>query len=234
MAHSVSGFRSENWSEADREQRLAELQALEDDMAEQQGREARTVRTDRDLPVEQQCDGYGYYWSAEPEYITIDEDSLDNPMECMDTVIHEGRHAYQDDVVNDRIENDVPESTKESWAQNNECYQACGEKDVAFCDYYFQPIEADTNQYAKEMMDSYYDELGDDEAYSQYQSDSHREFYQAHFEAQETYGENYMQAIDNKVKTEYQAEHTSQEQASERNEEQSQAQASDKADGISY
>ena len=111
-------FRSQNWYNlrGGDNARLSQLQALENNMAKSQGRNPRTVVIDNSIS------NGGYYRSNGQGGGTIhvsENDLHNNSFECMDTVLHEGRHAYQDDVINDRIPNSETVATKESWAHDD-------------------------------------------------------------------------------------------------------------------
>ncbi len=97
-------------------------------------------------------------------------DVIDNGFKCMDTIIHEGRHAYQDDVINGRITK--YELLREIWGKNDclGCYITHAEAIAAneYCDYYFQPQEIDAYKYAKHQMAQIEESLKEDPKYQEY------------------------------------------------------------------
>lgn len=64
---------------------------------------------------------------------------------ALDTILHEGRHAYQDQVVNNLIEHDNLVE-KNEWKYNNEHYYS---PEKNYEKYWKQPIEVDARNFAK-------------------------------------------------------------------------------------
>lgn len=96
-------FESKNWNRLNFVQRVDALQGLENEMARQQGREPRTL-----VPETMEPSTAGYYNQEDPLRIYINESNIysnepGNNYDLMDTVIHEGRHAYQDDCIYNRL-----------------------------------------------------------------------------------------------------------------------------------
>lgn len=166
---SLSSFRSENWEQLTSEQRLAELQEVENNLAAEQGRNAKKVikqhyEPHRDEQGEVAGITLGEYGRSEeqPEgAIYINEDVLardDCSYECLETVIHEGRHAYQDD-----------HSENEEWNHNmSGGYQDPNQENTDRVDYRFQPVEADANDYADTKMAEYSSEFQGDATHNDY------------------------------------------------------------------
>ena len=161
----INSFKSDNWKSLSDGARKKQLQALENDMAKEQGRKPRRVVIDPAY-----SDG-GCYTTDGKGGGTIHVSRNDlhkNSFECMDTVIHEGRHAYQDDVINNRITNSEADDIKLSWAHNDldGCYITNSEGSC--CDYYYQPQEADAYGFAKLKMDDRSSLFADDPQYQDY------------------------------------------------------------------
>lgn len=160
----MDDFQTEKWDRLSAKERLNHLQSLENDMAAEQGRKARKV-------TPKQCDCCGSYDWENPNKLYINQSYLESRVpgeqyDAMDTVIHEGRHAYQHDCIEGKIKN-PPESqdTISTWSKNrpDEIYNTDD-----FSRYRFQPIEADANDYANDKMASYKDKFDKDFNYKSY------------------------------------------------------------------
>lgn len=161
----MDDFQTKNWSRLSEKERLNRLQSLENDMAKEQGRVARKV--------EPRPTNYcGWYDREQPDKLFINQDYLDRRLPCdqydaMNTVIHEGRHAYQHDCVEGKIHTspEKPE-TLSMWSKNNtnEIYLDTDD----FSRYRFQPIEADANDYADKKMESFQNRFHKDPNYKSY------------------------------------------------------------------
>ena len=113
----------------------------------------------------------------------------------MRTTLHEGRHAYQDDIVNgrcslfdnsDTVDIKLVLNSKELWKQNwpTHEYGVYYESNVVERpEYRYQPIEADANDYAIIKMNSFFDELKADPNYGQNQEECARENLEDYSEA---------------------------------------------------
>lgn len=90
-------FHTSNWRKLSFEERLEALQMLENDYAKKQGRAPRIVEAEKMEGLE-----YMGYYNPKQDLIKINEDHVkrdDYNYCCVETVIHEGRHAYQIDVI---------------------------------------------------------------------------------------------------------------------------------------
>lgn len=126
-------FRADTWSGLSREERLDALQELENRAAEELGNQPCEIRTER-----MNGSTYGYYSNGQ---ITINENLINDGIlrfedvdgtiieyaprdinaQMMDTIHHENYHAYQDEVIHDRLEHDdVAESAL--WKANDANY----------------------------------------------------------------------------------------------------------------
>lgn len=162
-----SQFQTSNWKNlVTKSERLTLLQKLEDTMANEQGRDGRKVKTDESV-VGMAC---GYYDSNQPQYLYINECYIaeySNNYCAMDTVIHEGRHAYQYDAINTYLLNGTIQGSKlgnapkaptnrdiELWIKNsmisNKPPYRKNHRKQAY--YMFQPCEDDAHGYAYERM----------------------------------------------------------------------------------
>ena len=99
-------FQKDNWNNASYQERMDAYQSLEHYMAEREGRAERQIvfgNMDKESPG-----AVGYYTSAD-DRLHMDTGYLTgnrNPYDGMDTVIHEGRHAYQADAMNGYVSPD--------------------------------------------------------------------------------------------------------------------------------
>ena len=69
-----------------------------------------------------------------------------NPKEVMETVMHESRHAYQDFAINNPEKVSVNSDTIATWKYNFDHYIS---PEYDYEAYYYQPIEADANDFAE-------------------------------------------------------------------------------------
>lgn len=197
----ITRVRTENWKLASPEQRIQILQDLEDGVAKEQGREARRVS-----PTKMSDDGYcGKYDSNKPDEIQINEDYLDDRLVdqginylCMETILHEGRHAYQDDAMNGKIQHDRSET--ELWKMNNTGNIYKTEQNGY---YRYQPVEADANDFSHAEINDLHKYLGDDPGYDKYFVN--REYSDSLYkeDARTKYGDDYQKEIANSVREQY-------------------------------
>lgn len=163
-------FKSENFKNASVEERMNAFQALEHDMAQQQGRKERQIVFEDMKPNE--C---GYYTSEDDKihlnsaYIS-DEGAINNlQYDGMDTVIHEGRHATQADCINGYC--DPPD---DKLSRNMEGMRDCEVTGVYSegsdtGNYRLLPNEYDAFSYANDVMSGDMSKhFNDDPAYSDY------------------------------------------------------------------
>lgn len=151
-------FASENWKALSLDDRKSAIQALENDFAFREGRPAKPV------VLESMREGLYGGWYPEQDKICINERlvkdgtlyrSQKQPMksanlQIMDTVIHEGYHAYQTHALeNPDIHNDKAQLRE--WALNEGRYYGNGHE------YFIQPQERDAwrfgYQHTSEILD---------------------------------------------------------------------------------
>jgi len=151
-------IKPENWESLDEPQRLEALQNVENQMAEIQGRPALPIQ-ETDLPA----NTFGQY---DGENIQINGESImDNHMpvnDFVDTIIHEGRHAYQDYAIqNPGFE--VDSEKVNQWAENFEPGNYLTPEEFGQELYMNQPVEADAWSYASRITSAIYpDSQGSD------------------------------------------------------------------------
>lgn len=149
------GLTGEKWVSLEEDEKIEILQTIENHMAIESSRKACTIvgcwlYTGEDGIV------LGAY-SRETQTIFINTSQLDpdskfgrDPDRIITTCIHEGRHAYQNQVVSGLIRHDNLEEA-EQWSENlsEDNYITYQENPVA---YYMQPVEVDARTFAEERM----------------------------------------------------------------------------------
>lgn len=129
------------WDNLTPDERLDTLQNIENTMADIQGRSPIMVVSDDAL-------GENVFGGYNGETIVVNANHLNSDMpvdEFIDTIVHEGRHAYQDYAVNNP---GVISNTElvNSWAENQANYLTADEYGQEL--YVTQPIESDAWSYA--------------------------------------------------------------------------------------
>lgn len=136
----IEEIRPEVWQNLEAGERLAVLQSIEDRMAAIQARPAVTVSAH-----EMDASTFGG-WNGQA--IELNAAHLASDMsvsEFVDTIVHEGRHAFQDYAIqNPGVVSDA--SIVNAWAENRENYLRAEEYGQEL--YMAQPLEADAWAYA--------------------------------------------------------------------------------------
>ena len=149
------GLTCDKWIELDDSQKIEVLQTIENQMAIEAGRAACPV-VGRWLYSGEDGIVLGSY-SRDSQTIYINASQFDpdskygqSPDRIITTCIHEGRHAYQNQVVNGIVEHDNP-GEAEIWKENlsDDGYISYQENPVA---YYMQPVETDARSFAEHRM----------------------------------------------------------------------------------
>ena len=163
----LDSFNRENWSNSSYQDRMNAYQSLEHCMAKEQGRAERQVVFEDFSKTHP--DAVGYY-SKNDDKLHMDIGYLNgskNPYDGMDTVIHEGRHAYQHDCINGFAQPDSKlqpnmQGIKENDLDDN-YYSGGG-------NYFYQPLEYDAHTYANNVMNrpEFKEHLSNDEHYNKY------------------------------------------------------------------
>jgi hypothetical protein len=142
----IPELRPEVWrGMVDDAQRLKVLQGIEDKMARIQERPPVPVVAEQTKPGE-----FGGYIRAEGKIIVSLEHMRSNDIrEIMDTIVHEGRHAYQDyAVTHPGFHSD--QAQVEAWDWN--CRHYMRAEQVGQSAYMQQPVEADAWAYANRIV----------------------------------------------------------------------------------
>jgi len=146
----IDGLREDTWSESDRTGRLGVLQETEDVIADIHGRPSVEVEVDDSAPK-------GVFGGYNPENNTIAISGWhidsDDVHEVADTMVHEGRHAYQEYAMqNPGFHPDADEV--EDWRENSRNYldaETYGQEA-----YQNQPLEADAWENGSAIADRLY------------------------------------------------------------------------------
>ena len=153
-------FIEKNWYSMDKASRLAVLQEVENRRARLDGREP--VRLEEGSREEfEKPESMGYYSDTE-RVIRVNYRFLEgasaahSPMQALDTVVHEGRHAMQHDVVREHPDKVAIQILNE-WRSSTAKYFAPPSKDDPdgarkFAIYAMQSIEIDARRTAREEL----------------------------------------------------------------------------------
>jgi hypothetical protein len=140
----IAGLHLEKWREGDVSDRKAALEQIDKRLAEFQGRPEVAIKYRDDLEDYEA----GYYNPNTGEmHINLRDVLDDNPYEAVNTVAHEGRHAYQVHATrHDGFHHDVDEV--ERWRDNFRPGNYIRTEDgFSQEDYENQPVEADAFSY---------------------------------------------------------------------------------------
>ena len=154
----IEGLDYNSWKELTCEERLSVLQELEYKVAEIEHRPASVVRME-DLGDPSGHKGYCQqnFWGNNSTLTLnsqcLSDSSMSEYFESLDTVIHEGRHAYQNYNLDHREVNPDMVSTSE-WRRNMEEGYRSPEL-YGFRAYLTQPVEVDARTFAQNVIDQY-------------------------------------------------------------------------------
>lgn len=171
----IDGIQYENWVNQTMEGKVALLNELEQKIAMIAHRPAANIRSEQ-----MEADLFGYQLNGD---IAINESMLEvsgaDPAildKMLETLIHEGRHAYQHYNVEERMVHQS-EAQVESWRENfeqigyadgepiripiigNFTYTNEGLAQIGARLYYYQPVEIDARVFAADTMSTYHKHL---------------------------------------------------------------------------
>lgn len=159
-------FRGDIWETMSPTERRHLLQDVENHVAKEQNRQPRAIIASKMGSISD-CGGYD---QVTPYVLSINEDHLNDESAkkgynyvCLDTILHEGRHGFQDDAIQGKLTND-PEKTQ-IWKENSAAYK-CMQQDPAY--YRFQPLEADAHEAGYSDTDQIHTAIGNDPSYEKY------------------------------------------------------------------
>ena len=146
----MEGLRFEEWKELSFDQRVELLQKLEYAMAQIEH------RPPCELNVEKLDEGDFGYFSKSSLDITLNSryiksDSFADYKECLDTIIHEGRHAYQHYNLTVReVHSREGDLTNWKWNEFELGYR--NPRIHGMKAYWSQPVECDARAYAEDVL----------------------------------------------------------------------------------
>jgi hypothetical protein len=140
-------LRPENWQAASETERLAALQQTEASMAHIQGRPAV------DVASEPMSSGTYGYFDGQSMHVNSDWVQSNDVAENVDTVVHEGRHAYQQYAV-DHPGFHANQAEVDAWRDNFSNYLSA--EDYGQELYQGQPVEADAWAYGTAIRNRLY------------------------------------------------------------------------------
>ncbi|TCS94860.1 hypothetical protein EDD58_103283 [Hazenella coriacea] len=179
---------------------------MEDYLALEQGRKPIEIKDPRSLTIEEKRElgnGLGYYDHENKKiYVNLDSLTAEQSYNIVETVIHEGRHAYQHYALeNPEIHPDHKEL--ELWRKNTGLVGGVYLPPEYDFMYYYQAIERDANQYTEQKVEALYTDLekklGPNIDYEQYQSKKTSYVATMKNRAIEFSGDNFISEVDNKV-----------------------------------
>lgn len=191
-------FKPDIWADLSPEERLGLLREAENRVAEEENRRPREI-----VPIPLPDNKYGVYSPNDPENIYINEKLvqtlyLDDFYDtgdivpgytasiALETVFHEGRHAYQDDCVKGKPayidgiksekrlvdiakkEGKLDDETLKLWRMQDWAYFDSTKKDPhltlldKYLQYYFQPTEDDAEAFAMRKLQEIAEKVNDD------------------------------------------------------------------------
>ena len=151
---SIDGLCFDEWKDSTFEQKVNSLQELEKSIPE------IAHRPPCQINVENLGEGNYGYFDPNTKDITvnsmyIDSNGFNDYKETLDTIVHEGRHAYQDYNMTER-EVHPRVSEVDNWRLNND--SQLGYLDAqhwGFELYQYQPMEADARAFAGDVLNQY-------------------------------------------------------------------------------
>lgn len=159
----IEDLRYENWTKLSLEQRKDLLNRIEQQIAAIEHRPPLPIDVEK---MKASTFGYqsDYYHKIALNSIYVGSNSKKDYLEVIDTIIHEGRHAYQHYNVDKKLIHESA-SVVNTWRENfyNPKYQYYNSgtliipvkgrlQDVGFRLYYYQPVEIDARNFASDVM----------------------------------------------------------------------------------
>ncbi|MBQ2856270.1 MAG: DUF3920 family protein [Bacteroidaceae bacterium] len=157
MMTSIEGLEYSEWKDLSYEERMEVLQKVECKIAEIAHRPVCHVS------LKSLGEGhYGYYTPGTNNMVVngdvIVSNSFCDYKETLDTLIHEGRHAYQDYNLNER-EVHPRSGDVSNWKLNEEHYEYQDVAHYGFKAYALQPVEADARAFAEDILKKYFNKI---------------------------------------------------------------------------
>lgn len=153
----TEGLEYSEWKELSFEERMEVLQEVEFKIAEIAHRPPCHVSS-KSLGE----DHYGSYTPGTSNLVVnsdvISSNSFADYKETLDTLIHEGRHAYQDYNLNER-EVHPRSGDVSNWRLNEKHYEYQDVAHYGFKAYALQPVEADARAFAEDVLKNYFNKI---------------------------------------------------------------------------
>lgn len=162
----TKGLKYEEWVKLSPEQRLAVLNELEQKIAVIEHRPTCPISME-DMGNITKCGNrlsgsMGYHLPG--NFLCNEEISINSKLiesndpvfhkEVLNTVIHEGRHSYQDYNINCRS-NHTSSGDLTNWSENMHKYGYQSAEKYGFKAYWMQPVEADARKFAEDVINAY-------------------------------------------------------------------------------
>lgn len=154
MMKGMENLNYDEWTNLTLEEKVETLQKVENSIAEISHRPACNIN------VENLGKGTFGYFDPLTKEITINANYIDSNnfhdyKECLDTVIHEGRHAYQDYNVTQR---EVHPRSGEvtNWIKNEHEWGYQSAELFGFEAYEMQPVESDARAFAEDVLNNFF------------------------------------------------------------------------------
>lgn len=172
----IEDIRYENWKDLTLEKRLKILNEMEQTIAKIEHRPAATIYT---KSLDERTYGYQSNDSIIINTKNVEASGASTYAldELLDTLIHEGRHRYQQYNVDERLVHESPAEVN-TWRENfKEMGYADGSpvhffefgplgfftnkqlKEKGFRLYYYQPVEVDARNFASDVMSNYHNKM---------------------------------------------------------------------------
>ncbi len=154
MIYDGCDFSPDHWNTFSEDQKMVELNELEGNIAEIQGRAPVEIQV-KDFDILNGKTTYGQFDPLSGEII-INSMLLNSPEllpQVIDTIIHEGIHAYQHKCVTGEIEHYNPQEVAE-WKDNFDNYKTASMYGMEI--YLEQPLEIHARENAEKFMKPLY------------------------------------------------------------------------------
>lgn len=152
----IEGTRYEEWERMTPRQRLEAMQKVENTIAEIAHRPACEVR------CESMETNYLGYYDHLSKTITLNSRYLEKDIysyrETFDTIVHEGRHAYQDYNLTERQIHTSPGDLT-NWRINHNKYGYQSSQVFGMKLYWMQPVEADARKFAEDVIKKFNEKI---------------------------------------------------------------------------
>lgn len=153
----IEGLEYSEWKKLSFEERMEVLQKVEHEVADVAHRPACSIS------YKQLGEKFYGYYTPGSSHITINSDyvrsnSFKDYKETLDTLIHEGRHAYQDYNLNER-EVHPRQGDISNWKMNEQNYGYQNVEHYGFKLYQMQPVEADARAFAEDVLKQYQNKM---------------------------------------------------------------------------